>query len=78
MHAKKVTISLPRDLLRLTDAIAKEKRISRSKVVSSCLRELAQKRLEAEMIEGYKETAKSNLKFAESSIHLANEILNRK
>jgi metal-responsive CopG/Arc/MetJ family transcriptional regulator len=78
IRAEKLTISLPSDLIELTDAIAKERRISRSKVVSECLREMAAKRLEAQMIEGYKAMAKANLKFAEDSIHLANEIPNRK
>jgi metal-responsive CopG/Arc/MetJ family transcriptional regulator len=76
-QVERLTISLPRDLIQLTDAIAKEKKISRSKVVSDCLREMAEKRLQAEMVEGYKATAKANLKFAEDSIHLANEILAR-
>jgi metal-responsive CopG/Arc/MetJ family transcriptional regulator len=76
-RSEKLTISIPSDLLSITDQIAKEKKISRSKVVSSCLREMADKRLEAQMIEGYKAMAKANLKFAEDSIHLANEILNR-
>ncbi len=72
---EKLTISLPRELIKLTDDIAKERKISRSKVISACLREMADKRLEAKMIEGYKATSKANLDFAESSIHLAKEIL---
>lgn len=77
VRVEKLTISLPCDLIQFTDTIAKEKKISRSKVVSEYLREMANKRLEAEMIEGYKATARGNLKFAEDSIHLANEILDR-
>ena len=73
--AEKVTISLPRNLIELTDEIAKERNVSRSKVVSACLQELADKRLREEMEEGYKALGKEHLKFAEDSIHLANEIL---
>lgn len=76
-RTEKMTISIPHDLLSITDEIAKEKKISRSKVVSSCLREMASKRLESQMIEGYKAMAKANLKFAEDSICLANEVLNK-
>jgi metal-responsive CopG/Arc/MetJ family transcriptional regulator len=77
MQTEKLTISVPSDLLKLTDEIAKEKNVSRSKLISSCLRDLADKRLEARMIEGYKAIAKDNLKFAENSIHLANEVLTK-
>ena len=33
----KVTVSVPAELIKLADLVAKEKKISRSKVVSSCL-----------------------------------------
>jgi metal-responsive CopG/Arc/MetJ family transcriptional regulator len=72
---ERLTISLPSDLVQLTDAIAREKNTSRSKVVAECLREMVRNRIEADMIEGYKETAKANLEFAEDSVHLVNEIL---
>jgi metal-responsive CopG/Arc/MetJ family transcriptional regulator len=76
IQAEKITISLPSDLVQLTNSIAKEKKISRSKLVSACLREMVSKRLEAQMIEGYKEMAKANSEFSEDSIYLANEVLN--
>jgi len=72
---ERLTISLPRDLVELADDIAKKRNISRSKVVAECLREMVRNRTEADMIEGYKETAKANLEFAEDSVHLVNEIL---
>jgi metal-responsive CopG/Arc/MetJ family transcriptional regulator len=37
MQIERLTISLPRDLVALTDKIAHEKKISRSKVVAACL-----------------------------------------
>lgn len=69
-RVEKITVSLPRELIALTDEIAREKRVSRSKVVSACLRELAEKRLEAEMEEGYKAMAKEQRKFARMSFEL--------
>jgi len=70
MQAEKLTISLPKDLIVLTDEIAKEMKISRSKVISSCLQELAEKRLRAEMEEGYKTMAKEQRQFAKMSFEL--------
>lgn len=72
---EKLTISLPRNLISLTDKIAKEMNISRSKVVSSCLQELAEKRLRAEMEEGYKAMAKEHEQFAKISAEAASEVV---
>jgi metal-responsive CopG/Arc/MetJ family transcriptional regulator len=74
-QVEKVTISLPQELIRFTDEIARERRTSRSKVVSSCLRELADKRLREQMEEGYKAMAKENRRFAEVAGKLAEEVL---
>lgn len=74
-RAEKLTISLPRDLIQVADEIASEKKISRSKVVSSCLRELADRRLQEKMAEGYKMMAKEHLKFAREALPLASEVL---
>ena len=73
--AEKVTISLPRNLIELTDEIAKERNVSRSKVVSACLQELADKRLREEMEEGYKAMTKEHLKFAREAAEIAHEVL---
>ena len=74
-RVEKVTISVPRNVIEITDRIAQRKKTSRSKVVSACLEEFAEKWLSAEMATGYKALAKENLQFAEDSIHSANEIL---
>jgi metal-responsive CopG/Arc/MetJ family transcriptional regulator len=71
----KLTISLPRDLLAITDEIAAEKKISRSKVVHMCLRDLAARRLQEKMIEGYQALAKDNLKFAKQAMDIALEVI---
>lgn len=75
MQAEKLTISLPKDLIVLTDEIAKEMKISRSKVISSCLQELAEKRLRAEMEEGYKTMAKEQRQFAKMSFELQRRVV---
>ena len=74
-QVEKLTISLPRNLISLTDKIAKEMKISRSKVVSSCLRELAEKRLREEMQEGYKAMAEENKQFANIAFELQRRVV---
>lgn len=71
----KLTVSVPRDLITLTDEIADERHVSRSKVVSTCLQELASKRLRDEMVEGYKAMAKENLQFAKEATGIAHEVM---
>jgi len=75
MQIERITISLPRDLVALTDEIAHEKKISRSKVVSVCLQELAGKRLRREMEEGYKAMANEHLMLAREAIKIAHEVI---
>jgi metal-responsive CopG/Arc/MetJ family transcriptional regulator len=62
----KLTISVPRELAKLADKVAKERKISRSKVVSSCLQELAKQRLQAELEEGYRAMAKDSTREKEA------------
>jgi len=74
-EAVKVTISLPHDLVAVADEVASEKNVSRSKVISSCLRDLAAERLHQKMAEGYRALAKENLRFAERTVDSAQEVL---
>jgi metal-responsive CopG/Arc/MetJ family transcriptional regulator len=74
-EAVKVTISVPHDLVAVADEVAREKNISRSKVIASCLQNLALERLHQEMAEGYRALAEENLMFAEKCLPLANEVL---
>ena len=53
----KLTVSVPSDLVKMADKVAKERKTSRSKVVSSCLQELAKQRFQAELEEGYRAMA---------------------
>jgi len=72
---EKLTISLPKNLILLADEIASEMKVSRSKVVSSCLQELAKKRLYAAMEEGYKVMAKENREFAKMAFELQRRVV---
>ena len=74
-NTAKLTISLPRELISLADQIAREKKISRSKVVSSCLRELAEKHKVAEMTAGYKAMAEEQKQLAAMASKVAHEVL---
>lgn len=71
----KLTISLPRELISLADRIAKEKKISRSKVVSACLQDLADKQRVAEMAEGYRAMAKEQKQLAAMASKIEHEVL---
>ena len=72
---ERITLSLPRDAVQFADNLAKETNTSRSKVVSSCLREMAEKRLREQMAEGYKTMAEEHRQFAGEAINLAHEVL---
>ena len=74
-QVEKITVSLPKDLVRFADEVAKETKTTRSKVVSSCLREIADKRLRERIEEGYRAMAKENRQFANGAIKLALEVL---
>ncbi|MBE0431056.1 MAG: hypothetical protein IBX67_04435 [Dehalococcoidia bacterium] len=76
--AVKVTISLPHDLVAVADEVAQERNISRSKVISLCLQDLAAARLHEEMAEGYRALAGENLRFAEAGVGMANEVLSER
>ncbi len=70
----RLTISLPKSLVSLADEVASEENISRSRVVSNCLSELAQKRKMQLMEEGYKVMAKENSDFAKLAFGLQSEV----
>ena len=71
----KVTVSIPRELKSATDEIALEKKVSRSKLVSQCLSQLAQKRQIELLEEGYRAMAEEHKSFAESSAKAASEVV---
>ena len=71
----KLTVSLPKELISVADRIAKEKKVSRSKVISSCLEELAEKLMDAEMAEGYKAMSEEQKLFGRLVSKIAPEVL---
>ena len=71
----KLTISLPKSLISFADEVASEENISRSKVISNCLRELAQKRKMELMEEGYEAMAKENRELAKMAFELQRRVV---
>ncbi len=71
----RLTISLPRDMILFADKVAKERQISRSKVIASCLQEVAERRTLAELEEGYKAMAKENREFAKMAFELQRRVV---
>lgn len=71
----KMTVSLPQELISVADRVARERKTSRSKVVSDCLKDLAEKKRAAEMMEGYKVMAKQQKQFAGVASKVAGEVL---
>jgi metal-responsive CopG/Arc/MetJ family transcriptional regulator len=71
----KLTICLPEELISFTDEVARKKKISRSKVISACLKATAENYRVAEMAEGYQALAKENQQFADMSIEIADEVI---
>ena len=74
-QAGKLTISLPKNLISFADEVASEENISRSKVISDCLREFAQKRKIRLMEEGYKAMANENREFARVAFGLQRKVV---
>ena len=72
---KKVTISLPQDLLGFADAIATELRTTRSQVISESLREMRQREQDDLAREGYRFYAREAEDFAEMSVQAMAEVL---
>ena len=70
----KLSISLPKNLISFADEVANEENISRSKVVSRCLEELARTRKENLLIEYYKTMAKEHEDFAKKSVKVIQNI----
>ena len=71
----KLTISLPEELISFADELAREKKISRSKVFSSCLQELAKRHRTAEMAEGYEAMAEEQRQFAAMASEIEHEVI---
>ena len=74
-RVRKVTSSLPLDVLEFADDLAKRRSTSRSRVIVEALNNLKREQLRAQMAEGYKELASDNLQEADEAIELASEVV---
>jgi len=70
----KVTISLPANLLRLTDKTAQVEEKSRSGIIREALALYVKERERQEMIRGYQEMAALNQELAEEAGAAVNEV----
>ena len=70
-----VTISIPKRLVVFVEQIVKESKTNtnRSKVISQCLEDMAEKRMIGLMEEGYREMADENMRLAEQSLPIVSE-----
>jgi len=71
----RLSLSVPKDIVFGVDAIASEKKLTRSKLISKCLEEMLEKEKRELLIEGYKAMAKEHTEFATLSSHAAKEAL---
>jgi metal-responsive CopG/Arc/MetJ family transcriptional regulator len=71
----KLTISLPEDLVSFADELARKKKISRSKVFSACLREMAERHRISEMAEGYIALGEEQKQFAAMASEIGHEVI---
>ena len=74
-QTSKLTISLPANLIAFADELASERKVSRSKVISACLQELAEQHKLADMKEGYLIMAKEHQQFVNMASDTAHEII---
>jgi metal-responsive CopG/Arc/MetJ family transcriptional regulator len=74
-RTNRITISLSPELVRFADRLAAEKKMSRSKVLSSCLQEAAEKQHIADMAEGYRAMAKQNKEMADIASAIGDEVI---
>ena len=71
----KLTISLSEELISFADELARDKNISRSKVFSLCLQELAERHRTAEMAEGYQAMANELRQFVTMASEIGHEVI---
>lgn len=71
----RITVSLPLNLIAVAKEIADEKRLTRSRLVSMCLQELAEKRKSETMKDGYMAMAKQHEEFARMTSDVLHETI---
>ena len=73
-NTSKISISLPRDLIKFADEMAQGTKTSRSEFIADVLAAKKRELLREAMIEGYKALAEEHLRFAEETVWLAGDI----
>lgn len=73
----RMTVSVPNDLLKYTDRLAREMKISRSKLVTDCLIQLEERRKASLLEEGYRTLAKDLRESAELGWEVAHEVITK-
>ncbi len=71
----KVTISLSQELLEVTDRLARERKISRSRVIADLIEKEVKDEVRALMAEGYQESAQENRHLAQEAFPLASDAI---
>ena len=69
----KVTISLSQELLDVADRLARERQISRSRVIADLIEKEVREQVSDLMAEGYQESAQENRQLAQEAFPLASE-----
>ena len=70
-----ITVSIPSRLVAVVEEIVKENKTNRSRVISQCLEEYAQKRMDKLMEIGYKTMAKEQKEMAGLSFKLQSSVV---
>ncbi len=70
-----ITVSIPKRLVAVVEEIVKENKTNRSRVISQCLEEFAQKRKIQLLEEGYEAMAKENKEFAKMAFELQRRVV---
>ncbi len=74
MSTERISISLPREMVQLLDALAKRMALTRSGAVQKLLEKKRQEDLEALMAAGYQEMAAENRHEAEKAVAAQAEV----
>jgi len=70
----RLSVTVKPELKAVADEIAREKKTTRSKIISQCLEELARNRKEKLMIEYYQTMAREHKDFAKNSVKVIQNI----
>ena len=71
----KVTISLSQELLDVADRLARERKVSRSRVFADLIEKEVKDQERALMAEGYQESAREDRRLAQEAFPLASDVI---